>query len=52
MCEAQEIRLLPEQDGQSRSYGSSAQWDYRVENLAAVPPLVDEIARGRAAAPE
>jgi putative hydrolase of the HAD superfamily len=38
------VAVLIEQDGQSRSYGSSARWDHRVENLAAVPPLVDRIA--------
>jgi putative hydrolase of the HAD superfamily len=42
------VAVLIEQDGQSRSYGSSARWDYRVANLAAVPPLVDEIALERA----
>jgi putative hydrolase of the HAD superfamily len=45
------VAVLIEQEGQSRSYGSSTKWDYRVDNLADVPPLVEEIALGSATPP-
>jgi putative hydrolase of the HAD superfamily len=35
--------VLIEQAHQSRAYGASSQWDYRVERLAEVPPLVDRL---------
>jgi putative hydrolase of the HAD superfamily len=47
------VAVLIEQPHQSRAYGASAQWDYRVESLAAVPPLIDDIAaHDRPAPPE
>ena len=35
--------VLIEQERQSRAYGSSARWDYKVDSLAAVPPLVEQL---------
>ncbi len=35
--------VLIEQERQSRAYGASAAWDYRVERLAEVPPLVERL---------
>ena len=45
------IAVLIEQPRQSRLYGGSEQWDYRIENLAEVPDLVRRLAGadGRAA---
>jgi putative hydrolase of the HAD superfamily len=37
------VAVLVEQPHQSRAYGASSQWDYRVERLAEVPPLVDRL---------
>ena len=37
------VAVLIEQEHQSRSYGASEGWDYRVEGLAEVPPLVERL---------
>ncbi len=37
------VAVLIEQERQSRAYGSSAHWDYQVDRLAAVPPLVEQL---------
>ncbi|HLH24180.1 MAG TPA: HAD family hydrolase [Chloroflexota bacterium] len=39
------VAVLIEQAHQSRAYGASSEWDYRVERLAQVPPLVDRLGR-------
>jgi putative hydrolase of the HAD superfamily len=39
------VAVLIEQEHQSRAYGASERWDYRVESLAEVPPLVERIAQ-------
>jgi putative hydrolase of the HAD superfamily len=40
------VTVLIEQAHQSRAYGCSTGWDYRVESLTAVPPLVERLAAG------
>ncbi|HEY7060917.1 MAG TPA: HAD family hydrolase [Chloroflexota bacterium] len=40
------VAVLIEQEHQSRAYGGSTTWDYRVERLAEVPPLVDRLGQG------
>jgi putative hydrolase of the HAD superfamily len=35
------VAVLIKQDHQSRAYGASSGWDYRVERLGEVPPLVE-----------
>ncbi len=40
------VTVLIEQAHQSRAYGHSTGWDYRVDSLAAVPPLVERLAAG------
>jgi putative hydrolase of the HAD superfamily len=37
------VAVLIEQERQSRAYGASARWDYQVDSLAAVPPLVEQL---------
>ncbi len=39
------VAVLIEQDRQSRAYGASEGWDYRVERLAEVPPLLERLRR-------